>query len=84
MSDRTEKKSYEGRSITVTFEAGRREHAAACVRGLPEVFGTGRRPWIRPDGADAGRVAEVVRSCPSGALQYERVDGRERPQASSA
>ncbi|MGW7094501.1 (4Fe-4S)-binding protein [Streptomyces sp. NPDC054874] len=84
MSNGTERKSYEGRSITVTFEAARCEHAAECVRGLPEVFDTGRRPWIRPDGADAGRVAEVVRSCPSGALKYERVDGRERPQASPA
>ncbi|MGQ4719250.1 (4Fe-4S)-binding protein [Streptomyces anulatus] len=80
MSDRTEKKSYEGRSITVTFEAGRCEHAAACVRGLPEVFDTGRRPWIRPDGADTGRLAEVVRSCPSGALQYELVDGGKTPR----
>ncbi|MFJ6804490.1 (4Fe-4S)-binding protein [Streptomyces anulatus] len=39
---------------------------------------------MRPDGADAGRVAEVVRSCPSGALRYERVDGGEGPQLSPA
>ncbi|MFD4023878.1 (4Fe-4S)-binding protein [Streptomyces sp. NPDC058576] len=77
MSNGTEKKSYEGRSITVTFEAGRCRHAAECVRGLPEVFDTGRRPWIRPDGADAERVVDVVRRCPSGALQYERVEGGE-------
>ncbi|WP_097866360.1 (4Fe-4S)-binding protein [Streptomyces sp. rh34] len=84
MSDGTEKRSYEGRSITVTFEAGRCLHAAVCVRGLPEVFDTGRRPWIRPDGADAERLAEVVERCPSGALQYERVDGGDRSQASPA
>ncbi|MFI9465365.1 (4Fe-4S)-binding protein [Streptomyces xiamenensis] len=77
MSTRSEKKAYEGRSITVTFEAARCRHAAECVRGLPEVFDTARRPWIRPDGAEAGRLAEVVRRCPSGALQYERVDGGE-------
>ncbi|GGM81286.1 (4Fe-4S)-binding protein [Dactylosporangium sucinum] len=75
MSSGTAKKAYEGQSITVTFEARRCLHAAECVRGLPEVFDTGQRPWIRPDGAEAERLAEVVRRCPSGALQYELVDG---------
>ncbi|WP_381791464.1 (4Fe-4S)-binding protein [Streptomyces niveus] len=75
MSGGTGKKAYEGRSITVTFEAGRCLHAAECVNGLPEVFDPGERPWIRPDGAEAGHLAEVVRRCPSGALQYELVDG---------
>ncbi|WP_438949008.1 (4Fe-4S)-binding protein [Streptomyces harbinensis] len=71
MSTGTGKQTYQGRSITVTFEAGRCRHAAVCVHGLPEVFDTARRPWIRPDGAEAERLAEVVRRCPSGALQYE-------------
>ncbi|MFF5408283.1 (4Fe-4S)-binding protein [Streptomyces misionensis] len=64
------KKSYETPEITVTFEARRCLHAAECVRGLPEVFDPDRRPWIRPDNAPADRLAEVVRRCPSGALQY--------------
>ncbi|MFF5828383.1 (4Fe-4S)-binding protein [Streptomyces bacillaris] len=83
----TGRRAYEGRSITVTFEAGRCRHAAECVRGLPEVFDTARRPWIRPDAADAGRVAEVVRRCPSGALRYERADegeGRASPPPTGA
>ncbi|MER6957649.1 MULTISPECIES: (4Fe-4S)-binding protein [unclassified Streptomyces] len=71
----SDKKAYEGQSITVTFEAGRCLHAAECVHGLPEVFDTAARPWIRPDGATAERVAEVVRRCPSGALRYARADG---------
>ncbi len=75
MSGGSGKKAYEGRSITVTFEAGRCLHAAECVHGLPEVFDTDRRPWIQPDGAEAGRLAEVVRRCPSGALRYELADG---------
>ncbi|MEW2429745.1 (4Fe-4S)-binding protein [Micromonospora sp. NPDC047644] len=74
MSSSTAKKTYEGKKITVTFEAGRCLHAAECVGGLPEVFDTGQRPWIRPDGAEAERVADVVRRCPSGALRYELVD----------
>lgn len=83
MSERTDRRPYEGRSITVTFEAGRCRHAAECVRGLPEVFDTGRRPWIQPDGADADRVAAVVRRCPSGALRYERTDGAEEARPPS-
>ncbi|WP_330302113.1 MULTISPECIES: (4Fe-4S)-binding protein [unclassified Streptomyces] len=75
MSGRSEKKTYQGQSITVTFEAGRCLHAAECVHGLPEVFDTEKRPWIRPDGATAERAAEVVRRCPSGALQYQLADG---------
>ncbi|MGW2260502.1 (4Fe-4S)-binding protein [Streptomyces sp. NPDC001780] len=75
MSGGTEKKAYKGRSITVTFEARRCRHAAECVNGLPEVFDPGKRPWIRPDGAEAERLAEVVRRCPSGALRYELMDG---------
>ncbi|MET8330202.1 (4Fe-4S)-binding protein [Streptomyces sp. NPDC005181] len=75
MSGRSEKKAYEGQSITVTFEARRCLHAAECVRGLQEVFDTAKRPWIQPDGAAADRLAEVVQRCPSGALQYELADG---------
>ncbi|NJQ00544.1 (4Fe-4S)-binding protein [Streptomyces zingiberis] len=69
------KKTYTGRSVTVTFEAGRCLHAAECVNGLPGVFDLGERPWIRPDGAEAERLVEVVERCPSGALRHERVDG---------
>ncbi|MEV4429319.1 (4Fe-4S)-binding protein [Streptomyces sp. NPDC049602] len=65
-------KEYEGEGITVTFEPRRCLHAAECVHGLPEVFDLSRRPWVLPDAAEPARVAEVVRRCPSGALQYHR------------
>ncbi|MFD5315783.1 (4Fe-4S)-binding protein [Streptomyces sp. NPDC127098] len=77
MSGGPERKAYQARSITVTFEAGRCRHAAECVKGLPEVFDPAKRPWIQPDNATAERVAEVVRRCPSGALRYELVDGEQ-------
>jgi uncharacterized Fe-S cluster protein YjdI len=70
-----QKKAYEAPGITVTFEARRCLHAAECITGLPEVFDSSRRPWIRPDAAPADRLADVVRRCPSGALQYELTDG---------
>jgi uncharacterized Fe-S cluster protein YjdI len=75
VSGESGRKAYRTESITVTFEAGRCLHAAACVHGLPEVFDPAKRPWIQPDKATAERLAEVVRRCPSGALRYELVDG---------
>ena len=46
-------------------------HFAECIRGLPAVFDVHERPWIQPNNAPPGLVAEVVRRCPSGALRYE-------------
>ena len=63
-------KAYKGENITVFFAARRCLHVAECIRGLPEVFDTDKRPWIQPDHADAPTVAEVVRRCPTGALHY--------------
>ncbi|MDT0268687.1 (4Fe-4S)-binding protein [Streptomyces sp. DSM 44915] len=75
MSGGPEQKAYQGQGITVTFEAGRCQHAAECVHGLPEVFDITKRPWIQPDAATPDRLAEVVRRCPSGALRYQLADG---------
>ncbi|MEV5612566.1 (4Fe-4S)-binding protein [Streptomyces sp. NPDC052225] len=79
------RKAYPGHLVTVSFDGARCLHAAACVRGLPQVFDTERRPWIQPDAAPADEVAEVVRRCPSGALRYELVDGTvELPPAATS
>jgi uncharacterized Fe-S cluster protein YjdI len=72
-------KRYEGTRIDVTFDPARCLHAAECVRGLPEVFDTRKRPWIQPDGAAPDVVAEVVRRCPTGALHYAAPGEAEEP-----
>jgi CDGSH-type Zn-finger protein/uncharacterized Fe-S cluster protein YjdI len=69
------RKAYRSEKITVSFDLERCIHSRECVRGLPEVFDTKKRPWIRPDKSDPDRVAEVVMRCPTGALQFERRDG---------
>ena len=69
------RKAYRSEKITVSFDLERCIHSRECVRGLPEVFDTEKRPWIRPDKSDPDRVAEVVMRCPTGALQFERRDG---------
>lgn len=66
---------YTGEAIEVTYDVKRCIHAAECVRGLPAVFDTTRRPWILPDAAPAEQVAEIVARCPSGALHAFRPDG---------
>lgn len=70
-----EVKQYWSDEIVVTYDAARCIHAAECLRGLPQVFDTGKRPWIQPTNATADQVAEVVMRCPSGALHFERKDG---------
>lgn len=69
-------KSYEGDGIAVLFEARRCIHAGECVSHLPGVFNPDSRPWIDAGGAAADDIARVVEQCPSGALTYERTDGR--------
>ncbi|SEJ00082.1 Uncharacterized Fe-S cluster protein YjdI [Deinococcus reticulitermitis] len=63
-------RAYTAPEITVYYDRGRCIHYAACVRGLPEVFDTAKKPWIQPAQAQADAVAEVVRRCPTGALHY--------------
>ena len=66
-----------GKSLTVSFDAKRCIHSRHCVTELPRVFqadtpGT----WLFPDEAESELLAAVIRECPSGALQYERLDDR--------
>jgi uncharacterized Fe-S cluster protein YjdI len=68
-------KHYEGKDIEVTYDPQRCLHAAECVRGLPAVFDTAKRPWVAPDEAGAQVVAAVIRRCPTGALHYTLREG---------
>lgn len=85
--------AFAGERVTVFYDAKRCINARECARGLPGVFDPAKDPWVQPENADAEQVAEVVRRCPSGALQYELADGpdeapdvptRVEPQADSA
>lgn len=63
--------TYKGEEITVTYDLKRCIHAANCVDGLPDVFDPNRKPWVDPDNADAENVADVIETCPTGALKYK-------------
>jgi uncharacterized Fe-S cluster protein YjdI/CDGSH-type Zn-finger protein len=69
------RKTYRGDAIEVTFDLDRCIHVGECLLSLPEVFDLQRRPWIEPNAADPDMVAATVERCPSGALQYRRLDG---------
>ena len=74
------RKRYTGEAVDVSFDPARCRHAAECVRGLPAVFDTDRRPWILPDGAESADVVRVVARCPTGALRTHpraSVDGEQ-------
>ena len=66
---------YLGRDIEVSFDLDQCIHIGECLRRLPETFALDRRPWVSPDAASADDVATAVERCPSGALQYRRLDG---------
>ena len=65
---------YRGEGFAVTWESGLCIHSGLCFRGLPQVFKPWERPWVKIDGADVDRIAEVVATCPSAALKFERLD----------
>ena len=69
------RKVYRGTGIEVTFDLGRCIHVGECLLTLPEVFDLKRRPWIDADGASPNDVADTILRCPSGALQFRRLDG---------
>jgi uncharacterized Fe-S cluster protein YjdI len=65
---------YSNQSISVHWEPSLCIHTGNCLRGLPEVFASDARPWIKPDAASADEIAGVVETCPTGALSYSRHD----------
>lgn len=63
---------YEGQDVDVGFDADVCQHSGNCVRSLPAVFDTTRKPWILPDAAPSDELTEAIGRCPSGALTVER------------
>ncbi|QMU57882.1 MAG: iron-binding protein [Boseongicola sp.] len=67
-------KTYTGKDIEIGFEMKRCIHARNCFLKLPNVFDPEQRPWVNPDAAPAEEIAAMVRTCPSGALTFRRLD----------
>jgi CDGSH-type Zn-finger protein/uncharacterized Fe-S cluster protein YjdI len=62
--------------VEVRFHGPRCIHSRNCVLGRPDVFVPNvEGEWIHPEAATAEEVAEIAHNCPSGAIQYARLDG---------
>jgi uncharacterized Fe-S cluster protein YjdI/CDGSH-type Zn-finger protein len=68
-------KRYGNADVEVTWEPDLCIHTGVCLRALPAVFDTSRRPWIQVDGASAEEVMAAVAKCPTGALQARAGEG---------
>lgn len=74
MADETE--TYAGAHVSIVIDGARCIHSRNCVLGSPAVFVPNAvGPWVHPDNADAGTVAAIAESCPSGAIRFSRNDG---------
>ena len=69
------RRAYENTSIRVFWDSSRCIHSGKCIRNLSAVFDSGRAPWVDVDASDAQTIADTVELCPTGALEYERLDG---------
>jgi uncharacterized Fe-S cluster protein YjdI len=78
------RRTYRGTDIEVSFDGALCLHATECVRGPPGVFDRERRPWVLADNAAVDEVSRVIARCPTGALQYLRLDGPPRRAAHGA
>jgi uncharacterized Fe-S cluster protein YjdI len=76
-------RTYANDAIEVRWEPRLCIHTKACVRGLPDVFDPGARPWVEVDGAVPERIAEAILTCPTGALSFRRLDGGPQEQAAA-
>lgn len=71
-----------GKDAVIRFDAGKCIHSRTCVLSRPDVFVPNvQGQWIHPEAATPDEVAALALACPSGAIQYERLDGgpQERP-----
>ncbi|MEJ0035399.1 MAG: ferritin-like domain-containing protein [Gammaproteobacteria bacterium] len=67
----------EGHDLTLIYEGKKCIHARFCVTGAPKVFlANVKGPWISPDAIEVDRLVEIAHACPSGAIRYQRKDGK--------
>jgi CDGSH-type Zn-finger protein/uncharacterized Fe-S cluster protein YjdI len=67
----------EGENLTLIYEGKKCIHARFCVTGAPKVFlANVKGPWINPDAIEVDRLVEIAHVCPSGAIRYQRKDGK--------
>jgi uncharacterized Fe-S cluster protein YjdI len=72
-------REYANDEIVVEWHPKLCFHSKRCIRALPQVFDSHRRPWIDVQGASTEEITAAVDGCPSGALRWRRTDGTTPP-----
>jgi uncharacterized Fe-S cluster protein YjdI len=72
-------REYATEEIVVEWHPHLCFHSLNCVKALPGVFDSSRRPWIDVHAATADEVEDAVDRCPSAALRLRRLRGGARP-----
>jgi CDGSH-type Zn-finger protein/uncharacterized Fe-S cluster protein YjdI len=68
--------------IVLRFDTGRCVHSRNCVLERPDIIVPGAdTDWIRPQAGTPDEVAALAKSCPSGAITFERLDGGKQEEA---
>jgi CDGSH-type Zn-finger protein/uncharacterized Fe-S cluster protein YjdI len=74
MSDSIEK--VQSKTVRIRFDSKKCIHSRRCVLSRPDVFvPNAAGEWIHPEAATPEEIAELAHQCPSGAIQYDRLDG---------
>jgi uncharacterized Fe-S cluster protein YjdI len=63
-------REYSNGEVTIVWKPKLCIHSTICVKGLPEVFNSNKKPWINSKGASTDDLITQVNKCPSGALSY--------------
>ncbi len=65
-----EKRKYTNGEVTVFWNPDLCIHATTCYMELPEVFKPFDRPWVDMSAASTERIIEVVKLCPTAAIDF--------------
>ena len=67
--------TVESKTVRVRFHPKKCIHSRGCVLSRPDVFVPNvAGEWIHPESATPEEIAELAHQCPSGAIQYDRLD----------
>jgi uncharacterized Fe-S cluster protein YjdI len=64
---------YRGSEIIIRYDEHICTHSGNCVRSLPSVFDSSRKPWVDADGSTVDEIKKTIALCPSGALTCEEI-----------
>ncbi len=63
-------KEYSNGEITIKWQPKLCQHAAICVKTLPQVYNPNASPWISIENASTEELKNQISRCPSKASSY--------------